>query len=167
VQVFGPPGLDAVRARLAQETRERTLDAIVLPVSWYPESHVIDWQSAIWLGPAQRDEAAFRTVVDKMLEHGFSRVHRAIMGLLTPATLLNRAVALWRHDHTDGEIRIEDRCEKSTNAILADHPYADDPVASMAITEVFRHLFVMSRAKNVCAKNERATGRLRVTLTWE
>jgi hypothetical protein len=167
VEIWGEDGLRAIAARLPEDTRARTLDEIVLPVAWLPERDVMRWHEVVFTGPARSDEVAFRRFMDRTMDHGFGRVRRLLLRFVTPHGLMQKAAALWRHDHTHGSLEIESR-ERSLTGVLRDHPYSTTPISRLAIAEVFRYALEMSGVKN--AREEHApggAGDLLVRLAWD
>ena len=164
--VFGAAGLARLASLLDVEARRETLERDVLAVEWLPERYVMSWYDAAWNGPARRDVATFARFLDRMLDHGFGRIRRAIVGVIPPHLMLEKAEAFWRHDHTHGEFRA--RAEgKTATGTLSNHVYTSTPTSRMAITEIYRYCLSLSRARNVKASHSLEGTTLHLRGAWE
>ncbi|HEY8041483.1 MAG TPA: hypothetical protein VIF15_16870 [Polyangiaceae bacterium] len=165
-ELWGDAGLRQVSDQLGPEARHALCEQIVVPVAWYPEEIMASWCHAVWLGLAREDEKRFDTFVRAGVEHGWSWVHRALLRLATPRLLARRAPAIWRHDHTHGELGVElgDR-----RAILrvTDYPHARSAVMRRGQTESLRHILTLARFRDVRASHVvDAAGSFVATLHW-
>jgi hypothetical protein len=150
-ELFGPEGLREIAARLPAEVRAAMIDAPPMALAWYPTSHVVDWWHAVVAGPG-RDDAAFRTFVDRSNELGFGRVRKTLLGFVGPAGLVARAAELWRHDHTAGTLEVvealpgsPDGVRGGVKAALRDHPFVETDVARRGVTEALRYILSLAR----------------------
>ena len=123
------------------------------------------WQEAVWNGPAQLDEAAFRGWIARTVDAGFGRVRRLLVNLVTPATLCTRAVELWHEEHSHGQITAEPRGQQVLIR-LRQHPYVEKPISRMTLAEGLRHAASLTRAKAVEETHRLDGDALEVKLTW-
>ena len=84
-----------------------------------------------------------------MMDHGFGRVRKFLLGMATPATVGRKAGELWRHDHTHGEIVTRSMSDRSFELRLIDHPYLETPLARSSIAEILRYAMSLANAKDV------------------
>jgi hypothetical protein len=91
------------------------------------------------------------------------------LSLASPATLLSRAGAIWKEDHTHGTLDVElHDGGKGTSLRLREHPYTEIPQARAAIAEVLRYDVALTRAKNVTESHRlEREGVLLVRVQWE
>jgi hypothetical protein len=169
VKCWGEAGLRTLAAQLPENVRSETVDrAAIVHTMWLPESHALAWMHAALAGPCGRQMPAFRTYIDRMMDEGFGRVRKLLLGIVTPHQLLQRASELWKYDHTTGALEVADLQPQQCNVYLRDHVYISESLSRVAIAEIYRYaLTLCRRARNV----EEATvvdesGALRVTLRW-
>jgi hypothetical protein len=164
--LWGSSGVTQIAGRLPEGTRAATTGHGTSNLEWFPEQYVLDWYQAVWNGPAGGDRKAFFGFLDKMMDLGFGRVRKALLMLAKPALLIDRAEALWRHDHSHGHLQAT-LLESGARLVLTDHPYVSDPMASMAIAEIYRYGFALCRVKNVTATHRKESAdTLLVNVTW-
>ncbi len=165
VELYGEPGLQALGARMTPDCKRLTIDAVQVPSIWLPERLVIEWYQVVYGGPAKAEMPAFNRYLDKMIDHGFGRVRKALLNLLTPPKLLEKARDLWRHDHTHGIFKVDIK-PNSAIITLREHPYVADDLSRAAIAEIYRHCVNLSRTKVVSEKHAFSDGVLQVDLAW-
>jgi hypothetical protein len=165
--VWGPEGLPAIRAQMPSEVRERTLDPIVLSSEMLPERYVMAWYEAVWTGPANRQQAPFCTFLDRMMDHGFGRVRKVLLGLVSPAQLAVKASELWRHDHDTGTMTTS-TAGCVTTIMLRDHVYTTTPLSRLAISEILRYAISLARGTREPTETHALDpdGSLRTRVTW-
>jgi len=165
--LWGAEGVRAIGERLPQVVREETLDVSAVIPLWVPESYVLAWYEALWHGPCEARRNSFDTFLGRMLDCGFGRVRKAFLAFAKPATILNKAPALWRHDHTHGTLCLESLEATSARVRLTDHPYASTSLSCIATAEIYRYCASLCRAKNVSELHYRdSAGALIVRLRW-
>lgn len=145
--LWGDRGLRSIAERLPEETRRETFDQIVLPVTWYPARYTVDWNRAIWDGPAARSDDAFLRFVDESIEQGFGRMRRFFLRLASPERMHARTPEMWRYQHTHGTLSSVVRGDTAT-LTLRDHPYVKDSIMRKACAEAWRHIVVLSGRKD-------------------
>jgi hypothetical protein len=164
VELYGNDGLKSISARLPDEARI-IADTALITEKWLPERWIIAWQEAVWNGPARKDDAAFRSYVRTVVDHGFGRVRRLLVNLVTPATLCTRAAELWHDEHTHGAITAEP-VGNVVNIRLSAHPYVTRPVSRMVMAESLRYAASLTRATDVREAHRLDGDTLEVKLTW-
>lgn len=164
--LWGDSGLEQIRRLLPEEVRRETVERQVLPVEWLPERYVMAWYDAAFRGPAGESWKQFAAFLDKMMDLGFGRVRKLLIGAISPETMLDKAVDLWRHDHTHGVLRIQVSGQTAV-ATLQDHPYTTTAVSRFAIAEIYRYCLSLSRAHDVVMEHKHEAGSVHVHLKWE
>lgn len=168
LEVFGQAGLDEIASTMSEEARSVCLDPIVIHQEMLPERFVLEWYECTWAGPASRDRATYNRFLDRMMDHGFGRVRKLLLGLATPAILAQKAPDLWRHDHSHGVLTFETLGPHSVQARLSDHAYVESPLARSSIAEIYRYAMSLTRAKAVTARHFLADERtLSVHIEWQ
>lgn len=166
VETWGEIGWSEACDLLDPDTRETLLGRPIRPIAWVPESAMITLADAVFVGPAAKSEVAYREFVRNQVNCGFGRVRRFFLHLAPPEVVLDRAPALWRHDHTHGELVVDVR-GRSAQVRLVDHAHATNEVASMTAAEIFRYVLSLTRARDVTSTYERLAERtLAVHLEW-
>jgi hypothetical protein len=167
VDVFGPRGIEEIGGLMSEEARQRCLDPVVVHEEMLPERFVLEWYECTWAGPASRSRATYHRFLDRMMDHGFGRVRKLLLGLATPVILAHKAAELWRHDHSHGELAFEMLGDRSLRARLSDHPYVETPLARSSIAEIYRYAMSLTRAKAVTERHFLADERtLTVHMEW-
>ena len=161
---FGNEGLKDISARLPDEAR-MLADTALIAEKWLPERWIIAWQEAVWNGPARKDDGAFRSYVRAVTDHGFGRVRRLLVNLVTPATVCTRAAELWQDEHTHGSLTAEPVGNVVTIRLRA-HPYVGRPVSRLVMAESLRYAASLTRAKDVREAHRLDGDTLEVKLTW-
>jgi hypothetical protein len=151
VQLWSRAGLDEAAALLPAETREATLDVPAMAASWVAERHVIAWGHAIWEGPARRERAAYEQFIDRQIDLSFGRIRRFMLSVVSPATLLEKAPAIWREDHTHGDVATEVLGRNEGIWKLANHPFTSTPQLRASMAEVVRYCISLTNATGVTA----------------
>lgn len=162
--VFGDDGVDAVLAALSPETRDLFLPGAP-PAPWVAEAAYMAWMSALWDGPCARDEAALRVWVDRLTDRGFGAARRMLLALASPWVVLRRAGALWHGEHTHGELSVTP-ADGGARFELRDHPFVDDHVASLAVSEAYRHIVFRCRVRWARERHYVTEGALVVVVHW-
>ena len=166
LKLWGDAGRAALRERLPPDVRRALLDEIILPVSWYPETHFQACNEVVWEALARGDDAAFDAYVHGSIDHLWSRVHRVLMGLTTPHRLARRAPDMWRHDHTHGTLDVELR-ESDGTVRVQGYPYARDGIMGRGQTEALRYILSHARVHEVRATHAiDEQGTFVATLSW-
>src|SRR5688572_27755038 len=60
LEMWGQLGWSELVALLPPETRSAVIDRQVVPVGWVPERYIMDLGEAVFAGPAEQLEAAYR-----------------------------------------------------------------------------------------------------------
>lgn len=165
--LWGPKVLTQLRAKMPEDTAKAALDGVVVSTDMLPERHVMAWYSAAMEGPCGNDPAEFARFLDRMMDHGFGRVRKALLALATPALLARKCADLWRHDHTHGTLTA-DVHDNHLFFTLTDHTYLQSSLSRTAIAEIYRYACSLARAKNVTAASAMTPDRaLRVRIEWK
>ena len=163
--LWGEVGVEGVLARLAPE--QRAPFTCASPPRWVPERTYMAWTTAIWDGPGARDGEALRRWVDRVTDRGFGTAKRMIMSLASPWVIVRRAGALWRTEHSHGDLAVTPQGGDAGRFELRHHPFAEDDVAADAIAEAFRYIVFRCRTRWASEAHERdASGALLVTVRW-
>jgi hypothetical protein len=167
--LWGEEGLRRVVERLPADTRASTAGPEFIAIEWYPTRHIMKWGAAILDGPAFGDEVAFTRCVSRSVELGFGVVQRVFLAFATPTRLAAKAADLWRHEHTHGTLAIEssDAARGDARLSLRGHPFVDEPLARIAISEGIRTVLSLSRASNVRERHVVLGDALFITLHWD
>jgi hypothetical protein len=143
--LWGPAGLRELASKLPEEVRRDTIETTVLP-TWLPERHVMAWWSAAWSGPARQERGPYITLLGRMMDAGFGRVRRLLLGtVVSPRLVCEKAVALWRYDHTSGEFTSSFEGERSFRFVLRDHAYTTTELGRDTIAEIYRYAVSLTR----------------------
>jgi hypothetical protein len=165
--IWGPSGLKAIGAGMPDEVRKETVDAAILSAEMLPERYVMAWYEAVWAGPANGDRAAFCTFLYRMMDHGFGRVRKALLGLVSPSQLAEKAPDLWRHDHDTGTLTVS-TVNGGGIFVLRDHVYLQTPLSRLALAEIYRYALSLARGVHTPTQSHGLDrdGSLRVRVTW-
>ncbi len=167
LDLWGMEGLKRIGDSMSDEARRRCLDPVVIEEEMLPERFVIEWYECTWAGPAARDRQAYNRFLDEMMDHGFGRVRKFLLGVATPTMVGIKAGGLWRHDHTHGELTTKVISDRAFELRLTDHPYVETPLARASIAEIYRYAMSLARARDVRAKHALMDSRtLSVTIEW-
>jgi hypothetical protein len=147
--LWGDDALEAVLARLPEETRTATTGPALNSLEWYPTRFLLHYDRAIFEGPAGRDETAFRSYLQRRVDLGFGRFRRTFLRFASPERLAQRASELWRNDQTHGELKVETISAEGARLTLRGHPYTTNPISRLAFSEVLRHILSLTRVRNV------------------
>lgn len=164
-QMWTKSGSEEVARALPSEVRARTAGFVPLP-EWLPQGDLIAWHVAVWEGPARQDWDAMAQFARLTIDQGFGRVRQLMISALTPALLAQRVGPLWGEEYTTGKLetlRI-DACHVQLK--LSGHAYVDIPLMSDVISEAYRHILSMTRARNVRVAHEVRSAALLVDLRW-
>ncbi|MEO8844287.1 MAG: hypothetical protein ABI591_10045 [Kofleriaceae bacterium] len=163
--LWGGEGVEAVMRML--DPAQRVLFAGGATSDWVPETTYMAWTRGVWDGPAARDPDALARWVDRLTDRGFGTARRMIMSLASPWVIVRRAGALWRTEHSHGELTVVPHDKHSARFELRDHPFAGDDVAAHAVSEAFRYILFRCRVRTATEQHERtADGALFVELRW-
>jgi hypothetical protein len=135
---FGVDALALVVSKLPSDVRRDTVEAGGLAGDWLPWTHFVAWHEAVWETAAARSHAELDRWSQARIDYGFGVVHRALMRIATPRMLASRAHALWRGDHSHGDV-VAEVAEKSCVVTLTGHPFVEHPVVRASLAEVTRH----------------------------
>ncbi len=152
-ELFGEDGLARIASLMSEEARTRCVDPVVIHEEMLPERFVIEWYEHTWAGPAERDRDRYHQFLDRMMDHGFGRVRKVLLGIATPAMLAKKASELWRHDHTHGELGYTISGERSLQIRLKEHPYVETPLARSSIAEIYRYAISLTRVRGVTSRH--------------
>ena len=162
--VRGGRGYDAVVARLPPEVARATSGLEFVAIRWYPTSHLMAWQTAMY----ETGEADYARCLDRSLDIAIGGVRRLFMKVVTPRGIAERAGDMWRHFHSQGNIELEWRSETRGRVMLTNHPYVQDAIGRRTFAEMIRYMLALSRAKDVHESHGLdASGRLAVTVSWQ
>jgi hypothetical protein len=165
MQVWGEPGLQAIRRGLPPEVHERTAGPQPLP-KWIEVADLVAWHHAVWNGPAGHDEKVMTRHARATVDQGFGRVKRFLLGIATPHTLAPRVAALWQEEYSSGRLTSTRLEERGVQLTLEDHPYVGDPLMRMVMAEVFRYIVSLTRARGVRVTYGLRGAALVVALHW-
>jgi hypothetical protein len=101
------------------------------------------------------------------IDQGFGRVYRMMIGALTPQLLAPRVAKLWRDEYTTGQLEVLAIETNQVKLRLSEHAYVELPLMCNVISEAYRHVLSMARARNVQVANEVRGGALFVSLRWD
>jgi hypothetical protein len=167
LKCFGEQGLASLGAHLSEAVRRETVDVAASSLNWIPESYVLEWYQALWLGPCNRRRDLFLKFLDRMIEAGFGRIRKTLVALATPAMILNKAPSLWEHDHSHGELRLVALEDGSARVSLTAHPYIETSLSRLATAEIYRYCLSLCRVRDVVEVHYREpSGALVVCLRW-
>lgn len=167
LKLWGRGGLESVALLLPADVRKQTLESVVLDGAWFPETFVLAWYEALWSGPCLHRRDAFVAVLNRMMDVGFGRVRKSLLARARPSAIAIEAGALWRHDHTHGDLTIE-AGEGAARVRLERHPYTDNPLSRLAIAEIYRYCVALCRVREVSEMHYREpSGALVVRVRWE
>lgn len=161
--LFGMAGVEAVLATLSPDERALFTGP---PPKWVPEAAYIAWTHAVWRGPADRDRARLAAWADRVTDRGFGTARRMLMALASPWVIVRRAGALWRGEHSHGDLTTTPLGSNGTRFELRDSPWCADDVAASAISEAFRYILFRCRVKWVTEEHGVTANVLRVDLRW-
>lgn len=164
--LFGEAGLEVAGRHLPEDVRQDTLEVLSITSSWFPERYAVAWFDALLKGPAAGDHALYFRAVDRMLDHGFGVVRRALLNLVSIEGLLQRVSGVWRSDHTTGELSLVSLEPASALLALRDHPYLESPHAQATVAETVRYCASLVRVREVEMRHEMKDGALEMRLRW-
>ena len=165
--VWGDEAWQRLVDGLPRETAIATTGVNLMSLTWYPTRYLQDYERAIFEGPAQRDEAAFRRYIDRRIDMGFGRVRRTFLRFATPERLATKAAELWRHDQTHGVLKVDQFGDGLSRLSLRGHPYVTNPLSRLSTAEVMRHILSLSRYRDVRETHALVDEALVITLLWK
>ena len=163
-QFFGKEAADSVLAAMSPEF-QRVVASVETSMSWTPVRHLIEWSLGVWEAPAGRDRDTMVAYTRLQLDEGFGRIRRAILKVVSPRRLLERAPELWNKDNRGGSVTVEVGDQEGTWT-LTDHPYCELPHARASMAEVLRYCLELTRARDVTETHGLYDGSLRVVVRW-
>ena len=136
--------------------------------TWLPERHVLAWYQAAFTGPAMREQAAYYTFLDRMMDCGFGRVRRLLLSMAaSPRNVYEKSAELWRHDHTTGELLARPSGPTGCIFDLRDHVYAQSELGRQSIAEIYRYAISLTRAGRSARQRHALEGTTLVThIDW-
>ena len=164
-EIWGESGLKRTVASLPVATRDATAGLIPLD-TWIPVEFMIAWWTAIWEGPANRNEAQYRLYVASTARHGFGRVKKIFLRSLPPTFLAQHAANLWKEEYTTGSLAADVVSPCHLRGRLSDHPYVDNPLTRIAIAEALRTVVSLTRARDVTVMHAAHGSRLIIDVRW-
>jgi hypothetical protein len=164
-EVWGKPGVDAVRAALPPEYLAST-GGLVPADEWVPVPFVVAWNDAVWEGPAARDRRVFREYVKATVHHGFGRVRKFFLTLATPELLVEKATEMWRAEYTTGELTSRLDAPGRASFVLKQHPFVLNATSSEVLAEAFRCVGMYTTRAPIRQQMTRDGTVLRITLNW-
>ncbi len=167
IDLWNEEGLREIGARMSDDARLRSVDALVIQEEMLPERFVLEWYVAVWEGPAGRDRALYNRFLNRMMDHGFGRVRKFLLGMATPSLLLRKSAELWRHDHTHGELTYAPISAGSAHVRLTDHPYVETPLARSSIAEIYRYAVSLARVSATADHRLADERTLLVHISWK
>lgn len=171
VELWGDEGLRAIARALPAETRVRTVDELLLATAWTPVSDVQDWFVAVWDGPAGRSEPRFSKFLERSVDFGFGRVRRGLLKSGSVEQLTARAPAVWRRQHTHGELSsriLTNEQGITTGAIttLRGNPLIETPLARFALAETWRKIITLAGVRGAKQTHGLEDDALVARFTW-
>src|SRR5436309_12398325 len=85
VELYGDEGLREIGEHLPPDVRGALIDSALITEAWLPEGFVMAWQKAVFEGPVRSSDDELHRYIDKVVDHGFGRVRRLLVNLVTPA----------------------------------------------------------------------------------
>jgi hypothetical protein len=164
--MWGKSGLEEICKALPVAVCERTAGLSPMP-DWLPLDDLIAWHMTVWNGPAARDVAVMTRHARLTVDQGFGRVKKFVIGAMSPEFLTTRVVSLWDDEYTTGRLQASSATPHVIELALSDHAYVEIPLMRLIISEAFRHILSMTRARNVTVVHARRDASLVVTLRWE
>lgn len=161
--LFGEVGVEAVLGALGSDERAPFAGD---PPKWVLEQTYIAWTRAVYEGPARRDAATLARWVDRVTDLGFGKARRMLMSLASPWVIVRRAGALWRGEHSHGDLTSAPLGDNSARFELRDSPYAIDELGASAMSEAFRYILFRCRVKWATEEHRRIDDALHVELRW-
>ncbi len=143
--IFGDRAVLDVLSRLDPERRALFTDEP--PPAWVREADYIEYMTRLWEGPCNHDAAAFARWVDRLTDRGFGTAQRLLMSLASPWLIVRRAGALWRTEHSHGDLIVTPLGTSGGRFELRDHPFVNTALAASAIAEAFRHIVFRCRVR--------------------
>jgi hypothetical protein len=164
--MWGKAGIEQICKELPDDVRDRTAGLQPLP-AWIPLEDLIAWHIAVWNGPAKHDEPTMTRHARLTVDQGFGRVKRVVIAALSPQLLAARVAALWRDEYSTGQLEALAVDENCVQLRLRQHAYVDIPLMRYIISEVYRHVLGMTRARNVTVMHTVRDSELIVSLHWD
>jgi hypothetical protein len=165
--LWGEPALEEIGTRLSDAARKETVLVSAVNLGWVPESYVLEWYEALWHGPCAKRRDNFLKFLDRMMDAGFGRVRKTLVGFANPAVILKKAPDLWAHDHSHGKLTLISLESESAKVRLSSHPYTSTSLSRLATAEIYRYCVTLCRARDVTEVHYREPdGSLVVAIRW-
>lgn len=165
--MWGKAAVDGdIAARLPPDVHKRTAGFAPMP-EWLPLGDLIAWHMAVWNGRARQDWEIMARHARLTIDQGFGRVYRLMIAALTPQLLAQRVGRLWRDEYTTGQLETLSIDAVSVRLRLSDHAYVGIPLMCNVISEAYRHVLSMTRARNVTVTHDVRAAALFVNLRWD
>ena len=148
-KLWGVDGFAEMASRLPEDTRRDVAEPIVIAEEWLPERHLVALHEVAWEGPCRRNTIEMNRYLHAVMDAGFGVIQRFMLTLATPAALFPRGRALWRRDHSHGELRSQLTGDRAGTIVLRDHPYVDSALLRRSIAETFRYAGSLTRCREV------------------
>lgn len=165
-ELWGQDGYAALTRDLSEGCRARTAGAVVSTSEHLPVADAIEWFEVTYRAMCMQSHVRFRAFSARVIELGFGRVHRLILGVVGTRRLLERAPSLWRAEHTHGELQVSLGDDRSGVLVLRDHPYITSKASCLATAEMFRYLGVLSGARSVQDSHTVTHEALEIRVRW-
>lgn len=167
IELWGQEGLRQISGGMSSQARARCIEPLVFGEEMLPERFVLEWYEAVWEGPAGRNHPLYDRFLDTMMDHGFGKVRKFLLGVATPAIVVRKCGELWRQDHTHGSLEVRIVTDHHFELTLSDHPYLETPLGRSSIAEIYRYALSLARARSVHAKHWLNSPRtLTVRIDW-
>lgn len=164
---FGELGLSQLGTHLSEAARRETVEVAAASLDWMPEAYVLEWYQALWLGPCDKRRDLFLKFLNRMIDAGFGRIRKTLVGLASASMILNKAPSLWEHDHSHGQLRLVALEKGSARVSLSTHPYVQTSLSRLATAEIYRYCLSLCRVRDVVEVHYREpSGALVVCLRW-
>jgi uncharacterized protein (TIGR02265 family) len=164
---WGSEHLRAIVASLPREIAQATYGAEYRPLEWYPVAYMIAWHEALHAGLARGEDDVYRSIIDRQLDVTLGRLRRALMRMMNPIRLAQRAQELWRSYHSHGETEVRWDDSSSVHVLFRGHPFVGDRLGRLSFAETVRYSLALSGAKRVTEEHAMDGETLVVAARWE
>lgn len=151
-------------ANLAPKTRA-LVEKGVSPERWYVETHHLSLYTAAakTLG-LDSDEDCFRFFRDAQLD---ALTDSKRTSFHTLSAVLAQTPVRWRRGHDTGHLAVQQRSATGVEAILRDHPYAEDRIYRLVVLGGVAALIADIVTVEEAHAEQAGPQRARLTLTWQ
>ncbi len=164
-EVFGDAGVEDVLGRLGDDERGAFLPGAKLRV-WEPDRLLVAWVLAVWEGPCGRSRPDLARWAGAITGRGFGRARRVLISIASPWTLLRRAEALWRGEHTHGTLTVVPVGSQGARVTLRGHLLAQHAVTRDVMAEAFRYIVQLCWVHEVTETHEHKDDAVHVLVSW-